>query len=183
MKTVSLGSSELAVSRMAYGCWRVTGVVQTAPIDSDRERYGLKAIQAAYEANFTLFDLADVYSNGQAEELFGQALKEIPGMQEHILIATKCGVRKAGLPDKDSPYRYDSSRAHIIESCEQSLKRLGVDTIDLYQIHRPDYLMEPEEVAAAFETLRQSGKAREFGVSNFSPAQLTCCAWPTRCPW
>jgi len=69
-------------------------------------------------------------------------------------------------------YRYDSSADHIVQSCEQSLKRLGVETIDLYHLHRPDYLADPEEIAAAFGKLRQAGKVREFGVSNFRPAQF-----------
>jgi predicted oxidoreductase len=92
-------------------------------------------------------------------------------MREHILIASKCGIRPAGDPDAHAPYRYDFSAGHIVASCEQSLRRLGVEVIDLYLLHRPDFLCEPAEVAAAFGKLKESGKVREFGVSNFRPSQ------------
>jgi predicted oxidoreductase len=115
-----------------------------------------------------------------AEQIFGQVLKSVPGMRERVLIATKCGIRKPGEPAADSPVRYDFSAEHILRSCEQSLKRLGVDRIDLYQLHRPDYLMDPTEVAGAFSKLKQEGKVREFGVSNFHPSQLT--ALQSACP-
>ena len=104
--------------------------------------------------------------------MFGHALKDIPDMRENILITTKCGIIKKGNPENEAPYRYDLSREHILRSCEASLKRMGIDCIDLYQLHRPDYLMEPEEIASAFEELKQAGKVREFGVSNFTVDQL-----------
>ena len=87
-------------------------------------------------------------------------------------VTTKCGIRKEGDPDKDSPHRYDLSRDHIVHSCEASLKRMDIDCIDLYLLHRPDYLMEQEEIAKAFDELKQAGKVREFGVSNFTVDQL-----------
>jgi predicted oxidoreductase len=88
------------------------------------------------------------------------------------VIASKCGIRKKGDPTPEAPYRYDFTAAYIIGCCEQSLRRLGVETIDLYQLHRPDYLCDPEEVAGAFAKLKEAGKVREFGVSNFRPTQL-----------
>jgi predicted oxidoreductase len=98
-----------------------------------------------------------------------------------MVIATKCGIRFAGQPAA-APYRYDSSAAHIIASCEQSLQRMGVETIDLYQIHRPDWLMDAAEMARALEQLVRQGKVRAFGVSNFLPAQVEllqqACAEP-----
>ena len=87
---------------------------------------------------------------------------------------------RQGDPKPDSPYRYDFSAGHIIWSCEQSLKRLGIDRLDLYQLHRPDYLCDPEEVASVFSRLQQSGKVREFGVSNFRPSQVN--ALQRACP-
>jgi predicted oxidoreductase len=114
------------------------------------------------------------------ERIFGQVLKEIPGMRGQVLIASKCGIRRPGEPKPDAPYRYDFSAEHIVLSCEQSLRRLGVEFIDLYQLHRPDYLMDPEAVARAFDQLRRAGKVREFGVSNFRPSQLT--ALQKACP-
>jgi len=101
-------------------------------------------------------------------------------MRERVVIATKCGIRKPGEPKPGSPYRYDFSADYILRSCEGSLQRLGVDTIDVYQLHRPDYLMEPAEVARAFDQLKQVGKVREFGVSNFRPSQVV--ALQSACP-
>ena len=172
MKTIILGETGMECSRLAYGCWRVTGVINHPPIDNEHKKKGKEAIAAAYEAGYTLFDLADIYSDGLVEEVFGHTLKEIPDMRENILITTKCGILKKGNPENKAPYRYDLSSKHILHSCEASLKRMGIDCIDLYQLHRPDYLMEPEEIASAFEELKKGGKAREFGVSNFTVDQL-----------
>jgi len=152
---------------MAYGCWRIADTEELG------RSVGRAAILAAYEAGYTLFDHADIYCGGRAEKTFGDVLREVSGMRASVLIATKCGIRLAGEPRPEAPFRYDFSAAHIVWSCEQSLRRLGVATIDLFQLHRPDWLMNPAEVAAAFAQLRQQGKVREFGVSNFRPAQLT----------
>lgn len=162
MKTKQIGSSELTATRMAYGCWRLADVADGA---------GAAAAIAAYEAGYTLFDHADIYGASQCETLFGGVLKEVPGMREAIVIASKCGIRKSGEPDPDSPYRYDFSAEYIVQSCEDSLRRLGIDTLEIYQLHRPDYLCDPNEVAGAFEKLKAAGKVREFGVSNFNPSQ------------
>ena len=172
MKTITLGESGLECSPLAYGCWRVTGVINHPPIDDKHEKKGREAIAAAYEVGYTLFDLADIYSDGLVEEVFGRTLKEVPGMRDNIIITTKCGIRKKSDPENEAPYRYDLSREHILRSCEASLRRMGVDCIDLYQLHRPDYLMDPQEIASAFEELKKGGKAREFGVSNFTVDQL-----------
>lgn len=182
METVVLGKSSLQSTRLAYGCWRLAGGWDPCEVTPEREAKGRKAVLAAYEAGYRLFDHADIYCSGEAERVFGQVLKENPSIRQEIVIASKCGIRKANDPNPDSPYRYDFSAGHIVWSCEQSLKRLGIDTIDLYLLHRPDYLMNPEEVASAFSRLKQSGKVREFGVSNFRPAQLTAlqkaCSMP-----
>ena len=172
MQTINLGESGLECSRLAYGCWRITGVISHPPIDEEHEQKGREAITAAYEAGYTMFDLADIYSDGLAEEVFGRTLKTVSGMRDHIAITTKCGIRKKGEPDKDSPHRYDLSREHIVSSCDASLKRMDIDCIDMFLLHRPDYLLEQEEVAKAFDELKQAGKVREFGVSNFTVDQL-----------
>jgi predicted oxidoreductase len=164
-------TNSMPVSRLAYGCWRVFGA-EGVEITGEREAGARKAIVAAYESGFTFFDHADVYADGAAEKVFGEVLREITGMRERVVIASKCGIRRKGMPHPDSPYRYDFSAEHIIKSCEQSLKRLGVEVIDVYQLHRPDYLMEPADVAQAFSQLKQQGKVREFGVSNFKPHQV-----------
>jgi predicted oxidoreductase len=150
----------------------VTGPVESADLDLDHEEAAIRSITTAYEAGYTIFDHADIYANGESERVFGKVLKQISGMRDQVLVASKCGIRKAGDPDPTSPYRYDFSEGHIIGSCEESLKRLGVETLDVYMLHRPDYLSDPNEVAEAFSRLHQSGKVREFGVSNFSPIQL-----------
>jgi predicted oxidoreductase len=172
MKTVRLGKSALSASRLAYGCWRIAGTWDPAEMNSGSEAAGQRAIMAAFDAGYTLFDHADIYCDGVAEAIFGRVLKEVSGWRDQIVIASKCGIRKRGDPHPGSPYRYDFSAGYILWSCEQSLKRLGVETIDLYQLHRPDYLAEPDEIARAFSQLKQTGKVREFGVSNFRPAQL-----------
>ena len=180
MQTIPLGVSSLKSSRLAYGCWRVAGTWDPSEVTPQSREAGGRAIVAAYEAGYTLFDHADIYGGGEPERIFGQVLKEVPGMRARVLIASKCGIRRAGHPKPDSPYRYDFSAEYIVRSCEQSLKRLGVGTIDLYHLHRPDCLMDPEEVAGAFSQLQQAGKVREFGVSNFRPSQVT--ALQKACP-
>ena len=180
MKTQPLGTSDLRPTRLAYGCWRLVSTMDPAEVTPDRQAEGRRAVIAAYEAGYTLFDHADIYCRGACESVHGQALREVRGMRDGILIATKCGIRFAGEPDPDSPQRYDFSAAHIVRSCEGSLRRLGVERIDLYQLHRTDVLMDPAEVAGAFEKLKASGKVREFGVSNFSPSQVA--ALQSACP-
>lgn len=177
MKTISIGASDLTASRLAYGCWRIAD--QPGPGDEDAAG-GRAAVRAAFDAGFTLFDLADIYAGGEAERVFGRVLKETPSLRRQIVLVTKCGIRKRGVPGPDAPYRYDFSREYILESCDASLRRLGVETIDLYLLHRPDYLMDPAEVADAFTRLRAAGKVRHFGVSNFRPSQFT--ALQAACP-
>lgn len=170
MISIPLGTSTLKTSRLAYGCWRIVRRSEEADLAGEREAEAREAILAAYEAGFTLFDHADVYADGLAEEAFGRVLSEVPGMREKVVISTKCGVRRAGHPNQNSPYRYDFSTEHIVRSCEESLRRLRTDVIDLYQLHRPDYLANAEEVAVVFAKLNQQGKVREFGLSNASPS-------------
>lgn len=173
MQTIPLGGSSLTSSRLAYGCWRIAGDWNRSGVTAETESRGRQAVLAAFEAGYTFFDHADIYCEGLAEEIFGQVLQKNPGLREGVVIATKCGIRKSGDPGPHAPFRYDFSADHITRSCEGSLRRLGVETIDLYQLHRPDYLMDPAEVASAFTQLKQSGKAREFGVSNFRPSQVS----------
>ena len=123
------------------------------------------AVMAAFDAGYTLFDHADIYGDGTCEALFGEVLRESPGLRDKILIQSKCGIRK-------DPARYDFSRDYIIQSVEGSLRRLGIEQLDLFLLHRPDYLMHAGEVAEAFATLKSSGKVAHFGVSNFSTSQV-----------
>ena len=172
MKTIQIGRSTLQGGRIAYGCWRVAGTNNPADVTAERQAQGVTAIRTAWEVGCTVFDLADIYCDGMAERVFGQALRAIPEMKRRAIVATKCGIRKKGQGGAVAPYRYDSSASHIIQSCEASLQRMGIDTIDLYQLHRPDFLCDPEEVAKAFAQLHNQGKVREFGVSNFRPSQV-----------
>jgi predicted oxidoreductase len=176
---VKLGTSDLISSRLAYGCARIAGTWNAKEVTPQHIADGIRAVAAAYEAGYTLFDNADIYCDGQCELILGKALAQIGGMRERVLIATKCGIRMKDDPP-GSPYHYNSSAQHILRSCEQSLARLGLETIDLYQIHRADLLMDPSEVAAAFEQLKREGKVGKFGVSNFSPSLLA--ALQKHCP-
>ena len=172
MQTITLGTSSLTASRLAYGCWRLNG----AP---ELRAAGKQAVVAAYETGYTIFDHADIYGGGEAEKIFGEVLRDVSGMRERILIVTKAGVRRADDPP-GSPYHFNLSGEHIVRSCEGSLQRLGVETIDLFLLHRADWLADPADVAGAFTKLKQSGKVRFFGVSNFRPTHVT--AIQSACP-
>src|ERR1022692_1423463 len=140
MQTIPLGVSSLTSSRLAYGCWRVAGTWDPAEVTPASREAGRRAVIAAYASGYTLFDNADIYCRGEAERILGEVLKEVSGMRDRVVITTKGGIRTGGDPQPDSPGRYDFSAAYIIEACEQSLRRQGVETIDLYLLHRPDYL-------------------------------------------
>lgn len=167
MEKLKLGSSPLESSRIAYGCWRIAGSGDTKT-DLLTAR---NAVLAAFEAGITFFDLADIYCHGRAESAFGQLLHENHSLRKKITIGTKCGIRFADDPP-GAPYRYDSTAEHIMRSCDGSLRRLGIDRIDVYMLHRPDWLMEIDEVVKACQKLEKQGKVRDFGVSNFTPAQV-----------
>lgn len=181
METIQLGNSDLKSSRLAYGCWRIAGTWERDEVTAEGIKHGKQAVIAAYEAGYSIFDHADIYCGGRSEEIFGEVLKEVPGMIENVVVATKCGIRFPDDPNPGAPYRYDFSAEHIQRSCEGSLKRLGVDCIDLYQLHRPDYLGDPHEVAGAFAVLFDAGKVRHFGVSNCRPSFLV--ALQKSCPF
>jgi predicted oxidoreductase len=142
--------------------------------DGSRENRdkGKRAVLAAIDAGYTLFDHADLYGSGACETVFGEVLRESPQLRDQILIVSKCGIRWGGDPDAEAPARYDFSKQHIIRSVESSLGRLGIEQLDLLLLHRPDYLMNAGEVAEAFATLESSGKVANFGVSNFSASQV-----------
>ena len=167
MKTTVLGHSDIESSRLVYGCMRIAGDNST----SDREK-GKRAIRAAIDAGYNHFDHADIYGGGACESLFGEVLRESPGLRDGLIVTSKCGIRFAGDPEPGSPQRYDFSFEHIVGSVEGSLQRLGVDCLDLLLLHRPDYLFSAAEVATALETLVENGKVRHYGVSNFSPSQV-----------
>lgn len=155
-----LGSSSIDVFPISYGMWRFAGT----PVNQARAK-----IDAALEEDITLFDTADIYGFGAegfgaAEELFGEVLKEAPLLRDQMIIATKGGITP--------PVPYDSTQDYLVNACEASLKRMNVDYVDLYQIHRPDVLAHPEDVATALNKLVNAGKVRHVGVSNYTAAQF-----------
>jgi predicted oxidoreductase len=180
MQTISFGNTPLKTSRLAYGCWRVAGSWEPDKVTAESRKAGRHAIGAAYDAGYTLFDTANIYCGGETEQILGSVLCDTPGMRDRVVIVTKCGVRFAGDPDPKAPSRYDFSAAHILHSCESSLRRLGIDTIDIYLLHRPDFLCDPVEVAGAFSKLQAAGKVRYFGTSNFRPSLVR--ALQAACP-
>ena len=157
-----LGKSGIVVSSMAWGMWRFAG-------RSVSEARTL--VEAALESGITLFDTADIYGFdgkggfGDAESLLGQVLAESPRLRDRMVLATKGGITP--------PTPYDSSAAYLESAIDASLKRLGVPRIDLYQVHRPDILTHPHQIARAMEKAYALGKVGAFGVSNVTPAQVT----------
>lgn len=160
-----LGQSEIQISSIAWGMWRFAG----DDVAAARER-----VEAALEAGVTLFDTADIYGpdNGEpfgaAEALLGRVLAAAPGLREKMVIATKGGIRM-GVP-------YDSSPAYLAGAIDASLARMGVERVELWQIHRPDLLAHPQEVARALEDAQRAGKIATIGVSNFTPSQAAALA-------
>ncbi|WP_349409369.1 aldo/keto reductase [Pseudalkalibacillus sp. SCS-8] len=154
MKKIKLGNSGIEAGEIALGCMRMSGL-------STKE--AAEVIENALEQGVTLFDHADIYGGGASEERFAEAVDMNSSLREKMIIQTKCGIRKGF---------YDFSKEHILQSAEQSLKRLNTDYIDIFMLHRPDALMEPDEVAEAFNELKESGKVRHFGVSNHNPMQI-----------
>lgn len=154
MKTMKLGKSDLTVSNISLGCMRMYKLSLKEAED---------VVRTALELGITFFDHADIYGEGRSEEIFAEAVGMNPSVREKIIIQTKTGIRKG---------YYDFSKEHILQSVDRSLKRLKTDYIDVLLLHRPDALVEPEEVAEAFALLKESGKVRWFGVSNHTPMQI-----------
>lgn len=154
--------------RMIYGCMRLAGDGSAAS-----RRRGRHAVRAAIDAGFTTFDHADIYAGGQCEKIFGAVLGDNPALRDGLEIIGKCGIRLARDAEDSSVAQYDCSADHLLGSVEGSLRRLGIEQLDLLLLHRPDYLMAPHEVASVFDQLASSGKVAQFGVSNFSPSQVS----------
>lgn len=157
-------------SRLAAGVMGLGGSWDQTPITADHVKQAHKVIDTSLEVGINFFDHADIYMMSKAEQVFGQVLKERPALREQMFIQTKCGIRFADA--EGNPGRYDFSKEWILSSVEGSLERLHTDYIDVLLLHRPDPLMEPEEVAEAFAALKKEGKVRYFGVSNFHNDQI-----------
>ncbi|RFU69154.1 aldo/keto reductase [Peribacillus saganii] len=169
MKKIPLEKRNVSASRIILGCMGLGGTWDNSSASSEEVLKAERAIDAALESGMTMFDHADIYKRGKAEEVFGQVLQSRPGLREKIIIQSKCGIRFA---DEAAPGRYDFSKGHILNSVDGILQRLSIEYLDILLLHRPDPLMEPEEVADAFLQLKSSGKVRHFGVSNMNKGQV-----------
>ena len=154
MNTIKIARSDLDASEIALGCMRIASL-------SNQDIATL--IHIALDAGITFFDHADVYGGGKSEEKFAEALDMTPRLRDTMILQTKVGIRKGS---------FDFSKEHILEAVEGSLNRLRTDHLDVLLLHRPDALVEPEEVAEAFTILHDSGKVKYFGVSNQNPMQI-----------
>jgi len=154
MKNKYIANGEISASEIALGCMRINSL-------SSREASTL--INTALEEGINFFDHADIYGGGKSEEVFADAVNMNPTIREKFIFQSKCGIRDG---------YFDFSKEHILDSVEGSLKRLKTDYLDVMLLHRPDTLMEPEEVAEAFSILHSSGKVRYFGVSNQNAMQI-----------
>ncbi|MGC9393904.1 MAG: aldo/keto reductase [Anaerolineae bacterium] len=170
MKTYRIPHTDLTVSRIAYGCMKIGGSWGPEPLTQADKDAAVKAVFTAYEQGITLFDHADIYTRGKSEEAFAEVWPIIP--RDKIVVQSKCGIRFADDPYPGAPHRFDFSYEHIVASVEGILRRLRTDYLDVLLLHRPDPLVEPEEVARAFEDLAAAGKVRYFGVSNHTAAQM-----------
>ena len=162
--TRPLGKSSIEISSLAWGMWRFAGLEISA---------ARAAIDAAFEAGITLFDTADIYGFGEqgfgkAEELLGGVFADAPELRDRMVLASKGGI----IP----PTPYNSSAKYLSKAIDDSLTRLQTDRIDLWQVHRPDILTHPQEIARAVEDAVKAGKIRAFGVSNFTQAQTATLA-------
>lgn len=158
------------VSRLSWGAWRLA--------DARLEGKDIVTlVRTAVELGITTIDHADIYGSYTCEKLFGDALAAEPQLRAQLQLVTKCGIKliSAQRPEHRLKH-YDTSRAHIVASVENSLRALRVGQIDLLLIHRPDPLMNADEVARAFVELKEAGKVRHFGVSNFTCSQFDLLA-------
>ena len=154
MKQIQLGQSNLKVSDIALGCMRMSNLEISE---------AAKVLDASIAGGINFFDHADIYGGGESEVVFSKAVKELNVSRENLILQSKCGITKQG---------FNFSKGHIVDSVDGILKRLDTDYLDLLVLHRPDALMEPEEIASAFNELEKNGKVRQFGVSNQNPQQI-----------
>lgn len=154
MKTITLNNTNLSIPEIGMGCMRIVELENADAVKS--------WVDTALEHGINFFDHADIYGKGRCEELFGQVLT--PSLREKIILQSKCSIRPG--------IAFDFSKEHILNSVDGILKRLNTEYLDILLLHRPDALMEPEEVADAFRILKENGKVRHFGVSNQTPMQM-----------
>ena len=165
MEQLKLGKSEVYSSRIIYGCMRLKDRnLSSGKINAD------SLIKGVFNYGINHFDLADIYGTGECESIFSKSLENNSSFRDKIILTGKCGIVLKN-QNRDIKY-YDLSFDHIVKSVEGSLSRLRTDYLDFLLLHRPDYLLNPEEISKAFDCLKKSGKVRYFGVSNFSVSQI-----------
>lgn len=164
MKKIKIANTDMTASQLILGCMRI----------NESGKNPVETIQTAYDHGINFFDHADIYGDGECETIFSKALKETSISRSDIYLQSKVGI-KPGIA-------FDFSKQHIIEAVEGSLKRLDTDYLDALLLHRPDTLVEPEEVAEAFSQLEKAGKVRAFGVSNQNPGQIELLKTAVRQP-
>jgi predicted oxidoreductase len=172
MKTIKIPNTPYVATRIAYGCMGIGGSWDPTPPSAENRQRGLAAVRAALDEGINFYDHADIYGRGKSEDVFSGIWQERPGLRQQIIVQSKCGIRFAGDGGPNAPGRFDFSYEHIISAVNGSLHRLHTDYLDILLLHRPDALVEPEEVARAFDELQQSGKVRFFGVSDHTAAQI-----------
>ncbi|WP_219839210.1 aldo/keto reductase family oxidoreductase [Paenibacillus sp. R14(2021)] len=173
-KLIPLQRRDIQASQLVLGCMRLGGDWNAkSPITAEHYKEGHEALDAALEIGINMYDHADIYTRGKAERVFGQLLKERPSLRGDIILQSKCGIR---LEEENLPHQFDFSEAHILRSVDGTLERLGTEYLDILLLHRPDPLVDPEEVASAISKLKASGKVRHFGVSNMSQGQIRLLA-------
>lgn len=154
MKKIIMSNGNITASEIGLGCMRIA--------DLNKNEVN-NLINTALDCGINFFDHADIYGKGKSEEIFSEAVPLTPSLREKMIIQSKCAIR---------PGMYDYSKEHILNSVDGILKRLKTDYLDILLLHRPDTLMEPEEVSEAFEKLYNEGKVRNFGVSNHNSMQI-----------
>ena len=169
MKTYSIPQTDLEVSRLAYGTWHMGGSWDHAPVTDDLKTRAEELIRTSAENGITHIDLADIYTFGKSDEVVGYALAQNPGLRDELVLQAKAGII---IGENGDPGRYDFSYDHLVGAVEGTLKRLGTYHVELLAFHRPDPLVEYDEIARAVDHLHSSGKVRYFGVSNHNAAQI-----------
>ena len=154
MKQIKIANSDMQASEISLGCMRISGM-------PNQDISNL--VHTALDEGINFFDHADIYGGGKSEEKFSEALDMNPRLRAQMILQTKCGIRQG---------YFDFSKEHILEAVDGSLKRLRTEYIDVLLLHRPDALVEPQEVAEAFTILQNNGKVKFFGVSNQNPMQI-----------
>ncbi|NMP30092.1 aldo/keto reductase [Thalassotalea sp. M1531] len=169
MSTYAIQQHFPRASKLAYGCMGLGGSWENNELASTDKYQAQSIIETALTNGINFFDHADIYTLGKAERVFGQVLIEQPTLRDQMIIQSKCGIR---FDDESGPGRYDFSSKWIEESVDGILSRLNIETLDILQLHRPDPLMNIEEVAPSFEKLQASGKVKHFGASNMNHHQI-----------